>query len=94
MTLPRCPRCLSIVLVCACVAQGAQAPPASVVSWIVSPGFSLTTSSIASTMTIMVNSVTGVKPYDVSPARKPPYGEHDEPLVVIHYWRPPDPSET
>jgi hypothetical protein len=89
----RCPRCLSVALVCACFAQGVKAPPASVVSLITSPGFTVTSSSTASVNSTMnvVNTVLG-KVYDVSPATKPVYGEHDTPVVYV--WPPPDPTKT
>lgn len=91
MMMPRCPRCLSVALVCTCFVQGAKTPPASVVSLIVSPGFTVVSSSTAPTNMTVVNTVHGAKPYDVSPVRKPLYGEHDTPVVYI--W-PTDRSKT
>ena len=91
--MPRCSRCLSIALVCSCLAQGVKAPPASVVSLIVSPGFTVVSSSTATVQSpTFVNTVHGAKPYDVSPVLKPLYGEHDTPVVYI--WPPPDRSKT
>ena len=95
MMMPRCPRCLSVALVCTCLVQGMKSPPASVVSFIVSPGFTVvssSTASINSTMTV-VNTVYGSKPYDVSPDRKPLYGEPTD-TRLIYIWPPPDRSKT
>ena len=82
-----------MALVCACFAQGAKTPPSAVVSWIVSPApvvVASSTASVNSTMTAL-NTVLG-KIYDVSPAPKPVYGEHDTPVVYV--WPPPDPTKT
>jgi DTW domain-containing protein YfiP len=77
----RCPRCLSVGLVCLCLLQGTKAPPAAAVSWIVSPGSSIATTSTGSaTVYSFVDTVTGGKPYDVSPARRPLYGDHADRL--------------
>jgi DTW domain-containing protein YfiP len=77
----RCPRCLSVGLVCLCLWQGTKAPPAAAVSWIVSPGSSIATTSTGSaTVYLFVNTVTGGKPYDVSPARRPLYADHADRL--------------
>ena len=88
----RCAKCLSVGLVCTCLLQGVKAPPASVISWIVSPGPVVVTSSTASinnTMTV-VNTLNG-KFYDVGPVRQPLYGEH---ATGTHVWPPPDRTKT
>ena len=91
MMLPRCRRCLSIALVCTCLAQDVKAPPAPVVSWIVSSVWTAPSSSPAVTTMTVPNTVIG-KFYDVAPVRKPLYGEHDTPVVYI--WPPPDSTKT
>jgi hypothetical protein len=96
----RCPRCLSVGLVCLCLSQGVKAPPAAAVSWIVS-GPAVVTSSTASTSTVFaysaVNAVTGGKPYDVSPQRPQLYGEYGgrpKPTGAGDVrWSPPDLSK-
>jgi len=96
MMMPRCPRCLSVALVCACLAQGVKAPPAPVISWILSAGPVAVGSSTASSTMTVVNTVVG-KTHDVAPARKVLYGEHDAPSPenpIFYVWKPPDPSKT
>ena len=78
----RCTRCVSIGLVCCCLAQGIKAPPAAAVSLMTTPGGAVTVAaSTASSVSainhpIAVNAVLG-KVYDISPPRKALYGEHD-----------------
>jgi hypothetical protein len=67
----------------------------------VSPGASIAvSSSTTSTMQsyTVVNTVYGAKPYDVSPVRKPLYGEHGvpptDPTFLTYIWPPPDRSKT
>jgi ABC-type arginine/histidine transport system permease subunit len=75
---PRCSRCISVGLVCACLFQGVKAPPAAVISLITSPSpVIMASSTTASVSTIAVNSVLG-KTYDVAPLRKPLHGEPDD----------------
>jgi hypothetical protein len=78
----RCPKCVSMGLVCCCLWQGIKAPPAAAVSLMTSPAGPVavtasTTSNVAYAHPITVNAVFG-KIYDVSPARKALYGEDDD----------------
>jgi hypothetical protein len=84
--MPRCPRCLSIALVCSCLAQGVKAPSAAVVSWIVSPSAVVVASSsgTASITGTMVNTVIG-KVYDVSRPTE---------TILASIWPPPDRTKT
>jgi hypothetical protein len=75
---PRCSRCISVGLVCACLFQGIKAPPTAVISWITSPSpVVVASSATASVSSLAVNTVLG-KTYDVAPIRKPLHGEPDE----------------
>ena len=56
-----------------------------------SPVTVASSSSPAVTTMTVLNAVSG-KVYDVSPAPKPLYGEHDTPVVYI--WPPPDRTKT
>jgi|RhiMetdeSRZDD1v2_1073273.scaffolds.fasta_scaffold92429_5 hypothetical protein len=87
----RCPRCLSIGLICLCLGQGVKAPPSATISVLVGASATASTATVA-TSAISVNAING-KAYDVSPSRPQLYGEHDSrprpegPVYV--YWPPP-----
>jgi len=93
--MPRC-RCLSVALVCACVAQGVKAPSAAVISFIVSPApvvVASSTASVNSGMTV-VDTVSG-KLYDVRPAQtalRRASAPTETPLAST-IWPPPDRSK-
>ena len=93
----RCPRCLSIGLVCLCLAQGVKTPPAAAVSLIVSAPATVTASTSSVSAYSAVNAVTWGKPYDVSPQRPQLYGEHGgRPKATAAgdmYWSLPDISK-
>jgi hypothetical protein len=64
----RCPRCVSVGLVCLCLAQGVKAPPAQAVGAIVSQPVVGTSTAPSGGVIAVVDCVTGTR-HSVAPQR-------------------------